>query len=77
MSLDDHQSTLNNNAHSISRKLPLTMNGKASAAAPKLSDAEDNVEMRSMMAFDGESQPERDIMQLSRLGDIAGVQKLF
>lgn len=52
-------------------------NGKATAAAPKLTDDDDNVEMKSMLPSGSEVQTDEDIMQLSRLGDIPAIQKLF
>ena len=53
-------------------------NGKATAAAPKLSDESSNhVELKNLPANGVATNPEEDIMQLSRLGDIAGIQKLY
>jgi hypothetical protein len=49
-------------------------NGKATAAVPKLSD-DDNVELNVMLPTVPD--PDEDIMQLARLGDISGIQKLF
>ena len=53
----------------------LMPNGKAAAAAPKLSD-DDNVELADMLPT-GPVNPEDDIMQLARLGDIQGIEKLY
>ena len=50
--------------------------GKASAVAPKLSD-ENNVELTDMLPSALEANPEDDIMQLARLGDIQGIEKLY
>lgn len=55
---------------------PMGPNGKATAAAPKLSD-DDNVELASMHKNDQEAPPEDDIMQLARLGDTHRMEKLF
>lgn len=51
-------------------------NGKASAAAPKLSD-DDHVEMKDMLPSGPAIVPEEDIMQLARLGDIQAIEKLY
>lgn len=51
---------------------PTMPNGKASAVAPKLSEDE-NVEMDDILT----QSPEDDIMQLARVGDIQGMEKLF
>ncbi len=56
---------------------PIMLNGKASAAAPKLSGNDDHVEMKSMLSSGPESQPDEDIMQLARVGNIPAIQKLF
>jgi hypothetical protein len=53
---------------------PLKPSAKASAAAPMLSE-DDHVEMKDMLP--GGPEPEDDIMQLARLGDTEGIQKLF
>ena len=50
-------------------------NGKALAAVPKLSD-DDHVEMEDILPSGPENQDE-DIMQLARLGDIQGIEKLY
>jgi hypothetical protein len=55
---------------------PMGPNGKATAAAPKLSD-DDNLELASMHKNDAETTPEDDIMQLARLGDVQRMEKLF
>jgi hypothetical protein len=57
--------------------LPIMLNGKASAAAPKLSDNDDNVEMKNMLSSGPDAQLDEDIMQLARLGNIPAIQKLF
>lgn len=51
-------------------------NGKASAAAPKLSD-DGHVELSDMLPTGSEISPDEDIMQLARLGDIQGIEKLL
>jgi hypothetical protein len=51
-------------------------NGKASAVAPKLSDG-DHVELSDMLPGGPETNAEEDIMQLARLGDIQGIEKLY
>lgn len=58
----------------MSAQNPGMPNGKSSAAAPKLSD-DGNVEMASMNG--GAINPDEDIMQLARVGDIAAMEKLF
>jgi len=50
--------------------------GKASAATPKLSD-DDHVEMEEIVSSGSPVNPDEDIMQLARLGDIQGIEKLF
>lgn len=50
--------------------------GKASAVAPKLSD-DDQMELKDILPAGHEYNPEDDIMQLARLGDVGGIQKLF
>ena len=55
---------------------PIMLNGKAPAAAPKLSD-DGHVELEEMLPPAPEVSPEEDIMQLARLGDILGIEKLF
>ena len=44
-------------------------NGKATVAAPKLSD-DDHVEMEEILSSESAANPDEDIMQLARLGDI-------
>tara|TARA_R110002060_G_scaffold25247_4_gene34468 strand:+ start:406 stop:726 length:321 start_codon:yes stop_codon:yes gene_type:complete len=61
--------------HNNSVMLP-NGNGKAAAVAPKLSD-DDHVEMEDMLPSGPEQSPEDDIMQLARLGDIQGIEKLY
>lgn len=53
---------------------PLRMqpSSKAAAAAPKLNS---EMEMGSLPA--DEAPPDNDIMQLARIGDVAGMEKLF
>lgn len=62
---------------SVESASPIMLNGKASAAAPKLSDHDDNMEMKNMFSSGSEAQLDEDIMQLARLGDIPSIQKLF
>jgi palmitoyltransferase len=52
-------------------------NGKASAAAPKLTSEEQNVELKSMGANGTEASLDEDIMQLARLGNIPAIQALY
>lgn len=54
----------------------VNLDGKASAAAPKLSD-NDQMELKDILPAGPEYNPEDDIMQLARLGDVAGMQHLF
>jgi len=56
--------------------MPNGPNGKASAVAPKLSD-DDHVELEDMLPTGPEVSPEEDIMQLARLGDVQGIEKLY
>jgi hypothetical protein len=49
-------------------------NGKTTAAAPKLSD-DDHVELAEIPPSG--PPPEEDIMQLARVGDIAGIERLY
>ncbi|KAI9733728.1 MAG: palmitoyltransferase akr1 [Claussenomyces sp. TS43310] len=53
------------------------LNGKAAAASPKLSDDNDDVEMKKMLTSDVKPPTNDDIMQLARVGDIASMQKLY
>lgn len=62
-------------AISQSAALPNLPNGKGAAAAPKLSDGDH--ELTSMAPAGPSIAPDEDIMQLARLGDIQGIQKLF
>ncbi len=55
---------------------PMMPTGKAATAAPKLSD-DDHVELTEMLPAGPETKPEEDIMQLARLGDIQGIEKLY
>ncbi|TVY56058.1 Palmitoyltransferase akr1 [Lachnellula cervina] len=50
--------------------------GKTSVATPKLSDDE-HVEMEEIISPGSPVNPDEDIMQLARLGDIQGIEKLF
>ncbi len=54
----------------------MTPNGKASAAAPKLS-GDGHVELEDIHPSGQEVSPDEDIMQLARLGDIQGIEKLY
>lgn len=56
---------------------PIMLNGKASVAAPKLTDTEQNVEMKNMLSSEPRLQLDEDIMQLARLGNISAIQALF
>lgn len=56
--------------------MPNGPNGKASAVAPKLSD-DDHVELEDMLPAGQAVNPEEDIMQLARLGDIPGIEALY
>jgi palmitoyltransferase len=49
-------------------------NGKSTAAAPKLSD-DDHVELKDILP--SVPDPDEDIMQLARVGDIPGIEKLY
>jgi hypothetical protein len=51
-------------------------NGKATAAAPKLSD-DGRVELEDIHPSGQEVNPDEDIMQLARVGDIQGIEKLY
>ena len=55
----------------------IMLNGKASVAAPKLTDDERNVEMTNMLSSGPGAQLDEDIMQLARLGNIPAIQALF
>lgn len=50
--------------------------GKALAAAPKLSE-DDQMELKDILPAGPEDSPEHDIMHMARTGDIAGIQKLL
>jgi len=54
----------------------MVLNGKATAAAPKLS-GDDQVELADMLPTGPKLDPAEDIMQLARLGDIQGIEKLY
>lgn len=62
---------------SAERVSPIMLNGKASAAAPKLSGSDDKVEMKNILSSGPDAQLDEDIMQLARLGNIPAIQKLF
>ena len=51
-------------------------NGKALAVAPKLSD-DNHVELADMLPSGPAADPNEDIMQLARVGDIQGIEKLY
>lgn len=51
-------------------------NGKGAVAVPKLSD-DDHVEMEEILASGTPANPDEDIMQLARLGDVQGMEKLL
>jgi ankyrin repeat protein len=55
---------------------PNMPNGKASVVAPKLSD-DNHVELEEMNPSGQDLSPEDDIMQLARMGDIQGIEKLY
>lgn len=50
--------------------------GKASVAAPKLSEDE-QMELKDILPTGPEVSPDDDIMHMARTGDVAGIQKLF
>lgn len=64
-----------NSFDSTKSKNTLMPNGKAAAAAPKVSD-DSHVELNDMGASN-DAAPERDIMHLARLGDIKGIESLY
>jgi len=74
LDMSDQKSTAPATIQNNSVMLP-TGNGKAAAVAPKLSD--DHVEMEDMLPSGPEQSPEEDIMQLARLGDIPGIERLY
>ena len=63
-------------AESIQNNAPMIPNGKSTAAAPKLSD-DDHVELADMLPTGPTLDPDEDIMQLARVGDIQGIEKLY
>jgi hypothetical protein len=63
-------------AESTQTKPPMHLNGKAAVAAPKLSD-DDHVELADMLPGGPALDPEEDIMQLARVGNIQGIEKLY
>ena len=74
MSQPDTKSTVE--AGSAQNDSPMIPNGKAAPAAPKLSD-DDHVELEDISPTAPELNPEEDIMQLARLGDIPAIEKLY
>lgn len=54
----------------------MTPNGKSSVVEPKLCDR-DGVELSEILTSEIETTLNEDIMQLARLGDIQGIEKLF
>ena len=61
---------------SATKNPPNMPNGKATAAAAKLSD-NNHVELADMLPTGPAIAPEEDIMQLARLGDIQAIEKLY
>jgi hypothetical protein len=55
---------------------PIMPNGKASVVAPKLSD-DNHVELEEIIHQAQDFSPEDDIMQLARMGDVQGIEKLY
>jgi hypothetical protein len=55
---------------------PIMPNGKASVVAPKLSD-DSHVELEEIVHQGQDLSPENDIMQLARMGDVQGIEKLY
>lgn len=53
------------------------LHGKGSTLAPQLSTADGNLELKNMPSVEAALAEDHDIMQLSRLGDVEGVRKLF
>lgn len=74
MSHADRKSSIG--AESTTNNTPNMPHGKATAAAPKLSD-DDHVELADMLPTGPAIPPEEDIMQLARLGDIQAIEKLY
>jgi len=53
-------------------------NGKGTPAAPKLTGKDSShVELKEMLGNGDDRTQHEDIMQLARLGDIAGIQRLY
>ncbi|TVY59700.1 Palmitoyltransferase AKR1 [Lachnellula suecica] len=75
MSPEDKESQYTNAMGTATNSL-MGLNGKASVAAPKLSD-DDHVEMEEILSAGSPVNPDEDIMQLARLGDIQGIENLF
>lgn len=62
----------------FTRSTPPTMlDGKAAAAAPKLSGNDEELEMKKLSASEAEAAAHVDIMQLARLGDIEAIRNLY
>ena len=74
MSDADYKSSIG--AESTTSNPPNMPNGKATAAAAKLSD-DDHVELTEMLPNGPVIAPEEDIMQLARLGDVPAIEKLY
>jgi ankyrin repeat protein len=74
MSPADRKSSVG--AETTINNTPNMPNGKATAAAPKLSD-DDHVELADMLPNGPATSPEEDIMQLARLGDVQAIEKLY
>jgi len=55
---------------------PMMPTGKSKAVAPKLSD-DGHVELDEMLPPGPIAKPDEDIMQLARLGDIQGIERLY
>jgi hypothetical protein len=65
-----------NTAGTTHNNSPIMPNGKASVVAPKLSD-DNHVELEEINPSGHDLSPEDDIMQLARMGDIQGIEKLY
>lgn len=55
---------------------PSISNAKAAAAAPRLSDS-NHVELESIMPNGQPVNPDEDIMQFARMGDIPAIESLY
>jgi hypothetical protein len=71
--LDSKSSVVADTAQNNSLMVP---NGKAAAAAPKLTD-DDHVELEDILPSGPELNPDEDIMQLARLGDVPAIERLY